>query len=265
MTDILRSILLGIIQGLTEFLPVSSSGHLEILNFLIGSSQSVDSDLTMVVLVHAGTAFSILYVFRDDIQLIIKDLLQFSWNANTRLAAYIVLSMIPALIVGLVFEEQIEALFSGEIWMVGIALICTGIVLWMTPNDRDQELAVGWKSAIIIGCAQAVAIMPGISRSGMTIAIALMLGIGKKNAARFSFLMVLPVILGKILLDILSGEFVVHQSSALSISVAFLAAFVVGVMACSWMIKIVKQSKLIYFSWYCFIIGAFAIGLYFYG
>lgn len=265
MTDILRSLILGVIQGLTEFLPVSSSGHLEIMNYFLGSSQSVDSDLTMVVLVHAGTALSILYVFRKDVWAILSDIIQFKWSDDTRLALEIIVSMIPALVIGLAFEDKIEELFSGGLWMVGASLIFTGIVLWLTPNIKDQDGLVGWKKALLIGIAQAVAIMPGISRSGMTIAIALMLGVGKKNAARFSFLMVLPVILGKLLLDVMSGDFVVSAGSGLPIMVALVSSFVVGVIACTWMIKLVQTYGLKYFAYYCISVGLLVIGFYHYG
>ncbi len=265
MTDIFRSALLGLVQGLTEFLPVSSSGHLEILNALLGSSESLDSDLAMVVLVHVGTALSILYVFRKDIWQILKDVFSLKWTDESRLAIEILISMIPALIIGLAFEDQLESLFSGGIWMVGISLICTGLVLWVTPNIKDQKEPVGYKKAVLIGVAQAVAVLPGISRSGMTIAAALMLGVGKKEAARFSFLMVLPVILGKALLDIIGGEWAVGSDQMVPVMTALVVSFFVGVIACTWMIKLVQNSSLRYFAIYCVVIGAIALGAGVYG
>lgn len=265
MSDILRSLILGIIQGLTEFLPVSSSGHLEIINAILGSSKSVDSDLSMVILVHAGTALSILYVFRQDILDIIKDLLSFKWSPDTKLALEIVVSMLPALVLGLAFEDKIEQIFQGGIWMVGCSLIFTGLVLWLTPNLNEHSKSIGWNKAFLIGLAQAVAIMPGISRSGMTIAAALMLGVGKKDAAKFSFLMVLPVILGKLLLDIVGGDFSMTGTSGVSIFIALLSSFVVGVIACTWMIKIVQRYSLKYFSIYCALLGIATILFYYYG
>ena len=265
MTDIVRSLLLGIIQGLTEFVPVSSSGHLELLNHFLGSSESVDSDLTMVILVHAGTAFSILYVFRKDILELLIGAVSTSWNEHNRFITYVIVSMIPALIIGLTLEDQVEALFSGGIWKVGAALIVTGLVLWATPESRDSQSSVSMTQALLIGVAQAIAIMPGISRSGMTIAVALMLGIGRQKAARFSFLMVLPVILGKMLLDLLSGEFLINSQNILSVSLAFFTALFVGILACKWMLKIVQQAKLKYFSWYCIAVGLIAIGVNWYG
>ncbi len=265
MTDLLRSLILGVIQGLTEFLPVSSSGHLEILNQLIGSSESVDSDLTMVILVHFGTALSILYVYRKDIQNIIYDLVRLRWSSETRIAIEILISMVPAVIIGLLFEEKIEQIFEGGIWMVGISLVFTGIILWITPHIEDGQSTIGWKRAVLIGVAQAIAIMPGISRSGMTIAAALMLGVGKKSAARFSFLMVLPVIIGKILLDLISGDFDTTGTSALPISIALISSFLVGIIACKWMIQIVQKFKLKYFAWYCISVGLITIICYAYG
>jgi len=266
MADILRSILLGLVQGLTEFLPVSSSGHLEILNSLLGSSETIDSDLSMVILVHIGTALSILYVYRSDIKDILVDMFQFKWTENTKLSTEIILSMLPAMIIGLMFEDQIEQIFQGGIWMVGAALMFTGIVLWATPNIKDKKEPVGWKRAALIGLAQAVAILPGISRSGMTIAAALMLGVGKKEAARFSFLMVLPVILGKALLDIISGEWQLNPDNYLPIAIALIVSMVSGIIACKWMIKLVQRSSLRNFAVYCFCLGLIVIGSsFFYG
>jgi len=265
MTDIFRSLILGIIQGLTEFLPVSSSGHLELINHLLGSSESVDSDLTMVLIVHLGTALSIIYVFRQDIIDILSSLFRFQNSVETRLAFEIILSMIPALVIGLAFEETIEALFAGGIWMVGVALIVTGIVLWLTPNITTQKNEIGWSKAFLIGIAQAVAIMPGISRSGMTIASALMLGVDRGQAARFSFLMVLPVIFGKIILDLISGDILLSSDAAPSILVALVSSFIVGVIACKWMINLVQKAQLRYFAWYCISIGFITIILQYYG
>jgi len=265
MIEIFRSALLGLVQGLTEFLPVSSSGHLEILNSLLGSSSSIDSDLTMVILVHVGTALSILYVYRKDVWNILHDVITLKWTSESRLATEIIVSMIPAMIIGLAFEEQLESLFSGGIWMVGISLIFTGLVLWATPNIKDQDESVGWKRAVLIGVAQAIAVLPGISRSGMTIAAALMLGVGKKEAARFSFLMVLPVILGKALLDIVKGDWGIEGEQLIPVMTALIVSFVVGVIACTWMIKLVQKASLRYFAVYCIALGMIVVGASLYG
>lgn len=246
---------MGLIQGLTEFLPVSSSGHLEIFNALAGARDALDSDFTMVLLVHLGTALSIIWVYRDDIWNLIRKGLTPEMNEEKHFIGQIIISMMPALIIGLAFEDQIESLFEGGIIHVGIFLVITGMILWLTPNIGDQSQKMTWKLALLIGIAQAVAILPGISRSGMTIAAALMLGVGKKEAARFSFLMVLPVIFGKMLLDFLSGDFQLTADNTLPIIVALITSFVVGVLACQWMIRIVQKSQLRYFAIYCALAG----------
>ena len=257
--DILKAIILGIVQGLTEFLPVSSSGHLEIVNHFFSSGDGLDSDLTMVIITHLGTAFSIIYVFREDILNIIKSLLTFDRNDDFDISMKILLSMIPALIIGLTFENQIEALFaSNTLIYVGIFLCMTAIVLWFTPKTNTEGI-VTFPKAFGIGLSQAFAILPGISRSGMTIATALYLGVDKVKAARFSFLMLLPVIFGKVVLDILGGDLVLSSTQLPSISAALVTSFLVGVWACKWMIEIVKKSKLSYFAIYCFVIGAIVI------
>lgn len=256
MPEILRSVLLGIIQGLTEFLPVSSSGHLEIFNAIFGEKGALDSDFTMVLLVHLGTALSIVWVFWKDILNILRGLLTMDRsNAEFQLVGEILISMLPALVIGLAFEERIEALFEGGIMHVGFFLLFTAIVLWITPQLNDDAQGIGYKKALLIGLAQAVAIMPGISRSGMTIAAALLLGTGKKEAARFSFLMVLPVIFGKMILDCVSGNFELNSSNVVPIMAALMVSFVVGILACRWMIRIVQNSKLQYFAIYCGIVG----------
>lgn len=267
MSDILRALVLGVVQGLTEFLPVSSSGHLEIMNELMGSGSSIDSDLTMVILVHLGTAFSILYVYWSDIKSILMDLLRFKWSEETQISLKILLSMIPAMIIGLLFEDQLEALFSGSIIWVGIFLTITGLVLYITPSDisRQKGDKVTFKNALVIGVAQAVAVLPGISRSGMTIASALSLGIDKERAARFSFLMVLPVIFGKVILDISGGDLVLNSDNYIPIIVALVSSFLVGVWACRWMVSLVKNSQLKFFAYYCVIIGLGTILYHFYG
>ena len=266
MSEILRALILGIIQGLTEFLPVSSSGHLELINHLWGEERAIDSDLMLVLIVHVGTALSILYVFRGEILALIKGGLQFKKNDESRMILELALSMIPAVFVGLLFEDEIEQLFEGGILLVGVCLIVTGLVLWLTPNRaHDDEGNIGWKRSLAIGLAQAIAILPGISRSGMTIATALMLGVSKKQAAQFSFLMVLPVIFGKLFLDILSGDFGNAQLHLPSMLVALLASFIVGVWACKWMIALVRSFSLKYFSIYCLSIGLVTVALGVYG
>ncbi len=264
--DILKALILGVVQGLTEFLPVSSSGHLEIVNELMGS-QSLDSDLTMVVLVHLGTAFSILYVYRKDILELIQNISFNSMSGSNQFILKIIISMLPALIIGLAFEEYIESLFSGSILWVGVFLLFTALILFFTPGPHNNQTKkeLSWLNAIVIGVSQAIAILPGVSRSGMTIATALYSGINRESAAKFSFLMVLPVIFGKIILDVAGGDLVISSVNIWPITVALISSFVVGVWACKWMVALVKKSKLKYFSYYCALIGSLTILFHLYG
>ena len=264
MSDLIRSVILGIVQGLTEFLPVSSSGHLELINHILGSSESVNSDFTMVLIVHFGTAMSILYVFRKKIAALIMSILSFRNGEDSRYALKIVISMIPAVLVGLLLEEHIEALFSGEIIYTGIFFLVTAIVLFITPSKGSFNNNVSHWNSFVMGIAQAVAILPGVSRSGATIATALGFRINKSHAAQFSFLMVLPLIVGKIGKDIISAKLVLDASATISILIAFLTSFFVGIWACKYMIKLVERSHLRYFAYYCCFLGILTIGLFFY-
>ncbi|MEL6123893.1 MAG: undecaprenyl-diphosphate phosphatase [Bacteroidota bacterium] len=259
MPELWRALLLGLLQGLTEFLPVSSSGHLELLNHFFGSSDSIDSDLMMVVLVHLGTCLSIVVVFWKDLIALFRSLCALERSEELDLVGQILLSMLPALVVGLTFEEQIEGLFEGGIWHVGIFFICTGGLLFLTSFTKDRSNKLTYGRALLIGIAQAVAILPGISRSGMTIAVALLLGVSRDRAARFSFLMVLPVIFGKVILDLLQGGWGLDSTLAAPILIALITSFIVGILACRWMIALVKQSKIQYFGYYCIGIGLFTL------
>ena len=259
MSDIVKSLILGIVQGLTEFLPISSSGHLELANYLLGSSEAVDSDLTMVIIVHFGTALSIIYIFFPRIIQMITSVCTAKNNEHTSLSLKIIWSMIPAVIIGLVFEEQIDKIFSGSITIIGVFLAITGIVLMLTPKLSTSGKTLGYQQSFIIGLAQAFAILPGISRSGMTIASALFQGIDRKMAADFSFLMVLPIILGKVFLDITTGEMSITSENLWPIIVALVSSFIVGVWACRWMIQLVQKSQLGYFGWYCIILGVITV------
>lgn len=258
--DILDALLLGIIQGLTEFLPVSSSGHLEIGKALLGDNSVPEESLLFTVVLHFATALSTIVVFRKDIIEIIKGLFAFKWNEETQFSAKIVLSMIPAVIVGLFFEKQLEALFGGSILLVGAMLIITAALLWFADKAKATSKAVTFPNAFIIGVSQAIAMLPGISRSGATISTSVLLGNDKSKAARFSFLMVIPLIFGKIAKDVLDGA-LTQTANVTALSVGFIAAFLAGLLACTWMIKLVKNSKLIYFSIYCLIVGIIAIGV----
>ena len=262
MSSILAAILLGIIQGLTEFLPVSSSGHLEITTFILerfGSQGLPEENILMTVVLHAATALSTLFIFRDEVAQIFKGLLQFKWNEEFRFSLKIVISMIPAALVGVLFEEQIDALFGGRILLVGSMLIITVLLLFIADKAKNTTKSVNFSQSLIIGIAQAIAILPGISRSGATISTSVLLGIDREKAARFSFLMVVPLIFGKMAKDILSGEIATESASFIPLIVGFIAAFLTGLIACKWMISLVKKSQLKYFSYYCFSIGLIAI------
>lgn len=258
--SVLEAIILGIIQGLTEFLPVSSSGHLEIAKFILGDgSITSEQSLLFTVVLHFATALSTLVVFRKDIISLLKGLFQFKNNEEFQFSLKIIISMLPAVVIGLFFEEQLESLFSGNILLVGLMLIVTAILLLLADKAKNTSRKVKYVDSFIIGVSQAIAMLPGISRSGATISTAVLLGIDKTKAARFSFLMVVPLIFGKIAKDILGGEIFLESSQTVSLTIGFVTAFLSGLIACNWMIKLVRNSKLIYFSIYCLIVGLIAI------
>jgi undecaprenyl-diphosphatase len=259
MEEIIRAIILGIIQGLTEFLPVSSSGHLELGKLILGDDSVAEQSMLMTVLLHAATALSTIVVFRKEIIEIFQGLFQFKWNEQTEFSVKIILSMIPATAVGLLFEEEIEALFDKNVLLVGFMLIITGLLLFLADRAKNTTKKVGYWDAVIIGISQAIAILPGISRSGATISTSVLLGVDRGRAAKFSFLMVVPLILGKMAKDLMDGSFSQQSDDLVPLLAGFGAAFVTGLLACVWMIKLVKKSKLSYFAIYCFIVAAIAI------
>ncbi|MCG8475503.1 MAG: undecaprenyl-diphosphate phosphatase [Cytophagales bacterium] len=260
MKEILEAIFLGIVQGLTEFLPVSSSGHIELAKKLIGYTG--EENFTFTLIIHGGTVLSTLVIFRKEILQLIKGFFQFRWNPETQYIAKIFLSMIPVFIVGKFFKEEIEGIFIGNILMVGVALLVTGGLLSFTYFSRPKSKSLGYREAFIIGLSQALAVVPGISRSGSTIATSILLGVNKEESAKFSFLMVLLPIIGANLLDIMEQSSSVgsHGASTAVLGTGFFVSFITGIFACKWMINIVKNSKLIYFAVYCFIVGLIAIG-----
>jgi undecaprenyl-diphosphatase len=258
--DVLEAIILGIIQGLTEFLPVSSSGHLELAKAILGDTSVPEESLTFTVVLHFATALSTLVVFRKEVAEIFKGLFQFKWNDELKFSLKIIISMIPAVIVGLLFEKQLESFFGGKILLVGIMLLVTAVLLLLADKEKNTNKEVSFWNSVIIGISQAIAMLPGISRSGATISTSVLLGIDRTRAARFSFLMVVPLIFGKIGKDVLSGDLNFQSSEMLPISAGFIAAFLAGLLACKWMIAIVKKSKLSYFSIYCAVVGVIAIG-----
>ena len=261
MEEIIKSILLGIVQGLAEFLPVSSSGHIELFKALFHVDFGKDN-LLFTSLIHGATVLSTIIIFRKDILEIIKDLLKFELNESTKFALYILVSMLPVLVVGLFFKDFVESFFNQNLLLVGFMLLLTGFLLLLTKfvNVKAKELTYG--SAFLIGISQAIAVLPGISRSGSTIATGLLLGIDKSKMAKFSFLMVIPPILGAMLLDLkdFAEGASVNSISTPELAGGFIAAFLTGLVACNWMIKIVKQGKIQYFAYYCFVVGLLAIG-----
>ncbi|MBP2831401.1 undecaprenyl-diphosphate phosphatase [Aquimarina sp. U1-2] len=257
--DIIDAIVLGIVQGLTEFLPVSSSGHLELGKAILGDTSIPEESLLFTVVLHFATALSTIVVFRKDIWRIIRGLLAFKKNEETLFSLKIIVSMIPAVVVGLFFEEQLEQLFGGNITFVGCMLLITAILLWFADKAKSTRKPVSATNAFVIGIAQAVAMLPGISRSGATISTSVLLGNDKTKAARFSFLMVIPLIFGKIAKDMLSGDLSFTSQNNSAIIIGFIAAFISGLFACTWMISLVKKSKLTYFAVYCVFVGILAI------
>ncbi len=259
--DIIDSIVLGIVQGLTEFLPVSSSGHLELGKAILGDKSIPEESLLFTVVLHFATALSTIVVFRKDVWTIIKGVLKFEWNDDMKFVSKIALSMIPAAVIGFTYESELAELFGGNIKMVGFMLIITALLLYLADKAKNTDKGISYKNAVVIGFAQAIAMLPGISRSGATISTSVLLGNDKTKAARFSFLMIVPLIFGKIAKDLLSGELSYDNANMSSLSIGFITAFISGILACTWMIKLVKNSKLIYFAIYCLIVGLIAIAV----
>ena len=254
-----EALILGIIQGLTEYLPVSSSGHLAIGANLFGLCG--EENLTFTVAVHVATVLSTIVILWKEIVWLFTDLFKFKWNEGTKYVVNILISMIPVAIVGFFFKDKVEAVFGSGLLVVGICLMVTATLLafsyWARPRQREN---ISPLHAFIIGIAQALAVLPGLSRSGSTIATGLLLGNKKERLAQFSFLMVIPPILGEALLDVKDmAEMGVSQAMAgispLALAVGFLAAFISGCLACKWMISIVKKGKLIWFALYCAVVG----------
>ncbi|WP_299890342.1 undecaprenyl-diphosphate phosphatase [uncultured Lacinutrix sp.] len=257
--DIIDSIILGIIQGLTEFLPVSSSGHLELGKAILGDNSIPQESLLFTVVLHFATALSTIVIFRKDILDILKGLFKPAFNEDRQFAVKIIISMLPAVIVGVFFEEQLEQLFGGNIMLVGCMLLVTALLLFLADKAKNTNKKVSFKDAFIIGISQAIAMLPGISRSGATISTSVLLGNDKTKAARFSFLMVVPLIIGKMAKDILGGDLSFESQNLTALTAGFIAAFIAGLFACTWMIALVKKSKLSYFAIYCAIVGIIAI------
>ncbi len=255
----LEALFLGIIQGLTEFLPVSSSGHLELAKALFGDESLPEESMLFTVVVHFATALATIIVFRHEVTHLIKGLFNFKKKEITRFNLAIIISMIPAAIVGVLFDDILETLFNQQVLLVGCMLLITGVLLIFANNAKTGDKDISYGRAIVIGIAQAIAILPGISRSGATISASILLGMDKTTSARFSFLMVVPLIFGKIAKDILDGAFNVDSIQPMHLILGFGGAFVTGLWACAWMIDIVKRANLNFFALYCFIVGGLAI------
>lgn len=256
----IEALILGVVQGLTEFLPVSSSGHLTIGSALLGLSG--EENLTFAVAVHAATVLSTIVVLWKEVSILFRGFFSFKWNKETQMVCKILLSMIPVGIVGLFFKNYVEAIFGSGLLIVGCMLLLTAALLafsyYAQPRPKEE---ISFKDAFIIGIAQACAVLPGLSRSGSTIATGILLGDKKEQVAKFSFLMVIIPILGEAFLDLMKGGFSPAESgiSAGALLTGFIAAFVSGTLACRWMINLVKKGKLVYFAYYCVAAGLFAI------
>jgi len=259
--DWIQALILGLVQGLTEYLPVSSSGHLAIGATLFGLDGA--DNLTFTVAVHVATVLSTLVVLWSEIDWIFRGLFKWELNAETRYVLNILVSMIPIGIVGVFFKDYVEEVFGNGLLIVGCCLLLTAALLTFSYYAKPrQKEDISLRDAFVIGLAQALAVLPGLSRSGSTIATGLLLGNKKERLAQFSFLMVIPPILGEALLDVLKavkGEAVLGGIDTLPLVVGFLAAFISGCVACKWMINIVKRGKLIYFGIYCAVVGALLI------
>ncbi len=259
----IEAVVLGLIQGLTEFLPVSSSGHLTIVGTFFGMTG--EENLAFAVLLHVATVLSTIVVLWGEVSGLFKGLFSFRWNDETKMVSKILLSMIPVGIVGLFFKDTVEGFFGSGLILVGCMLLLTAALLMISyyAKPRPKE-DISFRDAFIIGIAQACAVMPGLSRSGSTIATGILLGNKKEKVAKFSFLMVIIPVLGEALLDVVKMMKGSEVSAFSTISTSamvcgFVTAFVAGVIACKWMIDIVKKGKLIYFAYYCIVIGLFVI------
>ena len=257
--DYFEAFLLGIVQGLTEFLPISSSGHIEISKVILGSSFDKNEGLLFTIILHFATALSTMFIFRKDIIDIFKGLLTKKWNESKKFSLSILISMIPAVFIGLLYENFINSLFNGSLILVAAMLYITGLLLFLSDFLKLKKKEITYKNSFIIGLAQAIAILPGISRSGATIATSVIMGIDREKAARFSFIMVIPLIFGSMAKSIIDNGITFENFDLFSVALGFISAFITGLIACKWMISLVKKSKLYYFSIYCCIVGSIII------
>lgn len=259
----LEALILGLVQGLTEFLPVSSSGHLAIGRELLGVEAS--GDLVFEVTVHAATVLATIVVFRREILRLLQGLFKFKMNDETDYILKICLSMVPVFIVGVFFKDYVEALF-GSLRVVGAALLLTALLLFFSDfassrvaDRKTGRNGINWWQAFVVGAGQALAVIPGLSRSGTTISTGLLCGVKREVMAQFSFLMVLVPILGETFLDIVGGEMAASTIGTVPLVIGFLAAFVSGLFACKVMIALVRRARLGWFALYCAIVGTLVL------
>lgn len=253
----IEAIILGLIQGLTEFLPVSSSGHLEIAKSLFHIDP--DTSFYFTIAVHGATVLSTIVVFWKEIINLINRFFRFEMNEETHYVLKILISMVPVGITGVLLKDRIEALFNGDLVFIGFMLLITATLLAAAHFMRKRDRKITFADSLIIGIAQAIAVIPGISRSGSTIATGLLIGNSKDEIAKFSFLMVLLPVIGANILEISSGEAANNTVGAGIILTGFISAFIAGYAACRWMITLVRKSKLIWFSIYCTIVGLLSV------
>tara|TARA_B100000963_G_scaffold243288_1_gene212972 strand:+ start:333 stop:1121 length:789 start_codon:yes stop_codon:yes gene_type:complete len=257
--EIIKSILLGIVQGLTEFLPISSSGHLEIFKVILGFETGLNNNILFTLMLHLATSFSVIVVYWKDIKKIFKSIFSIKKDENTYFFSLILISIFPAGIVGFLFEEKISNLFDGNMILVGSMLLFTSIILFISDFKIKTTNKLDYVKSFFVGVSQALAIIPGISRSGLTICSSVLMGVNRELAAKFSFLMVLPLIFGSFLKILIFDEIIYNQEIISSYVFGFLSAFISGIFACKWMILLVKKSKMKYFSLYCLTVGLICI------
>tara|TARA_Y100001970_G_scaffold164279_1_gene200748 strand:+ start:1287 stop:2045 length:759 start_codon:yes stop_codon:yes gene_type:complete len=248
---IVDAIILGVLQGITEFLPVSSSGHLVLAQEFLGINEPGNS---FEIVLHLGTLLSVLVVFQKDIFL----MLGFSNSTfSVKYILYIIIGTLPAGIIGIIFKDFFALLFENRI-AVGYALICTSLILFSSFLVKSKNKKISFPFAFIIGCFQAIAIIPGISRSGITICMGILFGLSAKEAARFSFMLAIPIILGAGLLDIIDNSFNQEITVLVGLS-GLVSSFFVGLISLKWLLNLLEGGKLYYFGIYCFLIGMVSI------
>lgn len=272
--DIMQALILGIVQGLAEYLPISSSGHLEIMNKLLGLKLEGTESLEFDLMLHVATVLSTIVVLWKEFMPLCRSFFTLRNDDNMRYVLKIIVSCIPVAIVGLCFKDVVESFFGGKLTVVGICLCVTAALLAFSYFVRTSPLTarkyqprdITWLDAMVIGCAQAVAVLPGLSRSGSTIATGILIGDNREKVAQFSFFMVIIPILGEGLLDLKDmllppADAVSSSIGFLPVVVGFIAAFVVGCLACKWMLNLVKKGKLVWFSLYCLVVGILCLTL----